>query len=58
MSQFVLVFPDGGSCSCSDGGVVWRGDTGSHPGPADMWGLLNGKNTGGMKAIYLVTGMC
>lgn len=43
-----LLFPDGESCACRAERVVWGGGDGTHSGPADLWGLLDGKNRAGI----------
>ena len=50
------MFPDGGSCACGAGVGVWGGGAGSHPGPADLWGLLDGKNSGGIRGVQSLWG--
>lgn len=42
------MFPDGVSGSCRAERGIWGGGAGSHPGPADLWGLLDGKKSGGI----------
>ncbi len=46
--KFHSMFSDGGWRSCRAGGGVWGGGAGSHPGPADLWGLFDGKKSGGI----------
>lgn len=43
----MVVFADGGSCACRTREGVWGKSAGSHSGPADLWGLLDGKDSRG-----------
>lgn len=51
-SPLSRVFSDGGPCPCRAGGGLWEGVTGPHLGAADLWRLLDGKNSGG---IFILT---
>ena len=50
-----LLFPDGESCACRAERVVWGGGDGTHSGPADLWGLLDGKNRSGIWVVHSVS---
>lgn len=49
------MFPDGGSDSGGTEGNVWGGGFGSHPGPADLWGLPDENVSAGIQIVHRVT---
>lgn len=48
-----MVFSGGDSGDSRAEGGVWRGGSGSHHGPADLWRLPDGIKRGGIERLFI-----